>query len=145
MAGMAPKACQVYKGKKAFEGALVRLVKKVLEDLVREVCKGTAEALDLGVPMVEMEIQVKLVGMARTDVMAAMAAMVGMEGMGEIRYEDGREETKSNEKMTLGLRTRSNPAQQGSDRYSAETQVCLGSFEVDALIYFVRSCSFMSY
>ncbi|KAL5371121.1 hypothetical protein PMIN03_011816 [Paraphaeosphaeria minitans] len=93
---MVPKACQVYKAKKAFEGVLVRLVKKVLEGLlahevslvclVREVCKGTAEALDLEVPMVVMEIREKVVGTARMGVMAAMGMMGVMGVMGETQY-----------------------------------------------------------
>lgn len=121
MAAMALKVCGVYKVnkvKRAFEDALVRLVKKVLEDLLahevpqvrlaREVCKGTAEALDLEVPMVVMEVQAKLVGTARMDVMAATVGsdVMGMGVMGEMRYQDGGEEAKINERLTLGRRAR---------------------------------------
>lgn len=72
----------------------VRLVKKVLEGLlvhevplvrlVQEVCKGTAEALDLEVPIVVMEIREKLVRTARMDVMAAMVETVAVGTMGEM-------------------------------------------------------------
>ncbi|KAF9729892.1 hypothetical protein PMIN01_11825 [Paraphaeosphaeria minitans] len=121
----------VSKVKKAFEGALVRLVKKVPEDLlahevlqvrlVREVCKGTAEALDLEAPMVVMEIQAKLVGTARMGVMAATVGTdaMGMMGVtGEMRYQDGGSEAKINERLTLGRRAHFHRVQQGSDAYS---------------------------
>ncbi|KAL5375088.1 hypothetical protein PMIN02_012101 [Paraphaeosphaeria minitans] len=140
MAAMALKVCRVcrvYKVskvnkvnrvKKALEDAQVRLVKKVLEDLLahevprvrlaREVCKGTAEALDLEAPMVAMDIQAKLVGTARMDVMAATVGTGVMGVMVEMRYQDGGEEAKINERLTLGRRARFHRVQQGSNAYS---------------------------